>query len=191
VWYLVLVYFGLMVGLWTLNSWGPQLVKSLSSQYSNSVVGLLLTIPNLLALAVMVAVARSSDRRLERRYHIAIPALVGAAALLLLGATPSPFFSVSLLCLLAAGVFSCLGPFWALPSDFLTGYSAAAGIALINSVGNLAGFVGPFMIGLVTERSGTLSAGLALAALPVFMAATLVLLLPKKVRPVASWTFEA
>ena len=88
VWHLVLIYFGLMIGLYTLNSWAPQLVKSLSSQYSNTVVGLLLAIPNLFALAVMVAVSRSSDRRLERRYHVAIPAVVGAVALLLLGTTP-------------------------------------------------------------------------------------------------------
>ena len=185
VWHLVLIYFGLMVGLWTLNSWGPQLVKSLSTHYSNTAVGLLLTIPNLLALAAMLAVARSSDRKLERRYHVAIPALVGTAALLLLGTTPSPIFCVSLLCLLAAGIFSCLSPFWALPSEFLTGYSAAVGIALINSVGNLGGFFGPFTIGFVAERSGTLSVGLALAAVPVFMAAILVLLLPKKERPLA------
>jgi MFS family permease len=89
VWHLVLIYFGLMIGLWTLNSWGPQLVRSLSSQYSNTMVGLLLTIPNLVALAAMVAVARSSDRKLERRYHVAIPALVGTVALLLFGTTPS------------------------------------------------------------------------------------------------------
>jgi MFS family permease len=183
VWHLVLIYFGLMIGLWTLNSWGPQLVRSLSSQYSNTMVGLLLTIPYLLALAAMVAVARSSDRKLERRYHVAIPALAAAVALLLLGTTPSPVFCVSLLCLLAVGINSYTSPFWALPSEFLTGYSAAAGIALINSVGNLAGFVGPFTIGFVAERSGTLSAGLALAAVPVFIAATLVLRLPKKVRP--------
>jgi MFS transporter, ACS family, tartrate transporter len=87
------------------------------------------------------------------------------------------------LCLLAACVFSSLSPFWALPSEFLTGYSAAAGIALINSIGNLGGLVGPFVIGVVAQRSGTLSAALALAAVPVFMAATLVLLLPKAVRP--------
>jgi nitrate/nitrite transporter NarK len=72
-----------------------------------------------------------------------------------------------------------------LPSEFLTGYSAAAGIALINSVGNLGGFVAPVAIGLVIERSGTRSASLALAAGPVFVAATLVLLLPKKVRRLA------
>jgi predicted MFS family arabinose efflux permease len=182
VWHLVLIYFGLMIGLWSLNSWAPQLVKSLSSQYSNTVVGLLLAIPNLVALAATIAVSRSSDRRLERRYHVAVPALVAAVALLLLGTTPSPFLSVALLCLLAAGVCSSLSPFWAIPSEFLTGYSAAAGIALINSIGCLGGLVGPFAIGVVAERSGTLSAGLALAAVPVFVAAILGLLLPKTVK---------
>ena len=104
---------------------------------------------------------------------------------MLLGTAPSPFFSVALLCLLAAGVFSCLGPFWTLPGEFLTGYSAAAGIALINSVGNLGGFVGPAAIGFISQRTGTLSAGLALSGVPMFLSAVLVLLLPKKTQPLA------
>jgi MFS transporter, ACS family, tartrate transporter len=133
VWYLVLTYFGITLGNWALISWAPQLLKSLSSHYSNSMIGLLVTIPNLLGLVAMILVSRSSDRMLERRYHVAIPAIIAAAALVLLGATRSPFYSVTLLCFLAAGAYSCSGPFWALPSEFLTGYSAAAGIALINS----------------------------------------------------------
>ena len=186
VWHLVLIYFGLMTGLWTLNSWGPQLVKSLSTQYSNTMVGLLLTIPNLVALAAMIAVSRSSDRTLERQYHVAIPALLSTAALLLIGTSPSPFVSVTLLCVFAAGVFSCLGPFWALPSEFLSGYASAAGLALINSVGNLAGFVAPVAVGFVMERSGRLSSSLTVAAIPLFLGAALVLLLPRKVRRVVS-----
>lgn len=185
VWHLVLTYFGMMIGLQALNSWAPQLVKSLSSLYSNSMIGLLLAIPNLVALAAMIFVSRNSDRTLERRYHVAIPALVAGMALWLLGTAPSPFFSVALLCLLAAGVYSYLGPFSALPSEFLTGYSAAAGIALINSVGNLGGFVGPAAIGLISQRTGNLSAGLALAGVPLFISATLVLLLPRTARAVA------
>ena len=76
---------------------------------------------------------------------------------MLLGVTRSPFYSVALLCFLAAGIYSPFGPFWALPSEFLTGYSAAAGIALINSVGNLGGFVGPYMIGAIATRTSTRS----------------------------------
>jgi ACS family tartrate transporter-like MFS transporter len=185
VWHLVLTYCGLMIGLQTLNSWAPLLVKSLSSLYSNSMIGLLLAIPNLVGLAAMIFVSRSSDRTLERRYHVAIPSLMAGIALVLLGTTPSSFFSVALLCLLAAGVYSYLGPFWALPSEFLTGYSAAAGIALINSVGNLSGFVAPATIGFISQRTGKLSAGLALAGVPLFISATLVLLLPRTARAVA------
>ena len=87
VWHLVLTYFGLTVGTWVLQSWAPQLVKSLSSLYSNSMIGLFVTIPNLVGLAAMIIVSRSSDRKLERRYHVAIPAIVAAGALVLLGAT--------------------------------------------------------------------------------------------------------
>jgi ACS family tartrate transporter-like MFS transporter len=182
VWHLVLIYFGMMIGHYTLQSWLPQLVKSLSRLYSNSIVGLLVTIPNLVGLAAMIFVSRSSDRTLERRYHVAIPFIAAGTALALLGTTRSPFFSMALLCLLAAGVYSAFGPFWTLPSEFLTGFSAAAGIALINSVGNLGGFVGPYMIGAIAVRTGSLYAGLAIAGVPLFLAATLVLLLPRRAR---------
>jgi len=185
VWHLVLIYFGMTTGNYALQSWTPQLVKSLSGLYSNSTIGLLVTIPNLVGMAAMIIVSRSSDRKLERRFHVAIPAIVAAGALVLLGATRSPFYSVALLCLLAAGIYSYLGPFWTLPSQFLTGYSAAAGIALINSVGNLGGFAGPYMIGAIATRTGSLYAGLAIAGVVLFISATLVLLLPRTARALA------
>jgi predicted MFS family arabinose efflux permease len=84
VWHLVLIYLGLTAGSYTLTLWGPQLVKSLSSLYSNSFVGLLVMIPSMTGLVAMIFVARSSDRMMERRYHVAIPAVLGAAALFLL-----------------------------------------------------------------------------------------------------------
>ena len=177
VWHLVLAYFGMMMGNYALQSWAPQLVRSLSSGYSNSTIGLLVTIPNLVGLAAMILVSRNSDRTLERRCHVAIPAIMGATALVLLGATRSPFYSVALLCLLAAGIYSSFGPFWALPSEFLTGYSAAAGIALINSVGNLGGFAGPYTIGRIATRTGNPYAGLATAGVALFISAILVMLL--------------
>jgi len=186
VWHLVLTYFGMTMSNYALQSWTPQLVKSLSSLYSNSTIGLLVTIPNLAGLAAMIVVSRNSDRQLERRWHVAIPAIVAAGALVLLGATRSPFYSLTLLSLLAAGLYSTFGPFWALPSEFLTGYSAAAGIALINSVGNLGGFAGPYMIGAIATRTESLYGGLALAGVSLFVSATLVLLLPKKARATAN-----
>jgi ACS family tartrate transporter-like MFS transporter len=185
VWHLVLVYFGMMIGSYSLNFWAPQLLKSLSSLYSNSMVGLLVMIPNLVGLAAMIFVSRSSDRTLERRYHVAIPASMGAVGLILLGTTSSAFYSVTLLSFLAIGVYSFLGPFWALPSEFLTGFSAAAGIALINSAGNLGGFVGPYTIGLIATKTGNLYGGLTTAGVALFISAALVLLLPDGARALA------
>ncbi len=97
-----------------------------------------------------------------------------------LGTTRSPFYSAILLTFLAAGAYSFFGPFWTLPSEFLTGFSAAAGIALINSVGALGGFAGPYMIGAIAMKTGNLYAGPAIAGVPLFISAMLVLLLPKK-----------
>lgn len=179
VWHLVFIYFGMMVGLHTVSSWAPQLVKSFASLYSNSVIGLLLVLPSVTGLLAMVSVSHSSDRRLERRYHVALPLLVAAIVFLLFGSTSSPVISMVLLCLLTACVYSYPAPFWALPNEFLTGYSAAAGIALINSVGNLGGLVGPAGVGYFAQRLGKLSTGLGFAAVPLLVSVTLLLLLPK------------
>jgi ACS family tartrate transporter-like MFS transporter len=185
VWHLISIYFGMMISLYALNSWAPLLVKSLSSRYSNSVVGLFLPIPYLAGLAGLIFLCHSSDRTEERRYHVAIPSLAAAAALVLLGVAHSVFLTLVLLSFVAIGVYGRMGPFWTLPSEFLTGFSAAAGIALINSVGNLGGFVGPYIIGAVAMRTGNLYGGLALAGIFSFVSAILVLLLPRKVRVLA------
>jgi MFS transporter, ACS family, tartrate transporter len=182
VWRLAAIHFGMLIGLYTLSFWVPQLVKSLSSRYSNSTVGFLLMIPHLVGLVGMILISRSSDRMLERRYHVAICGVSGGVALALLGAARSPFVSLTLLSLLAISVYSYLGPFWALPNQFLTGLSAAAGIALINSVANLGGFVGPYAIGAMSSWTGSMYVGLAFAGIPLLVSATLVLLLPREAR---------
>jgi ACS family tartrate transporter-like MFS transporter len=162
--------------------WTPQVVKSFSSQYSNTVVGLLVMIPQLVGLGTMILVSRSSDRRMERKYHAAIPGIVAGFAFMSLGATRSPFISILLLSLVAVGVYSFYAPFFSLPSEFLTGFSAASGIALINSVANLGGFVGPYAVGFTSQRTGSLYSGLALAGVSIFISASLVLLLSKEAR---------
>lgn len=179
VWQLAGIYFGMLAGLYSMNFWAPQLVKSLSSGSSNIFIGFLVMIPSLVGLAAMILISRRSDGTLERRYHVAIPAVTGGVALVLLGSAHSTSLAVALLSFVAIGVYGFFGPFWALPSGFLTGYSAAAGLALINSVGNLAGFVGPYAIGAISKTTGNLYAGLALAGVFMFAAAILVLLLPK------------
>ncbi len=179
VWRLVFIYFGMMIGVYTMAFWMPQMVKALSSEYSNSFVGYVVMIPYLAALAGMILVSRSSDRRLERRYHVAISLLLGGIAFMSLSGIHSPAVTVVLLTCLAIGYCSSLSPFWALPGEFLTGFSAASGIALINSVGNLGGFAGSTVVGFIGQKTGSLDGGLAFAGTFMLVSAALVLLLPK------------
>lgn len=129
----------------------------------------------------MILVGRSSDRSLERRYHAAIPLIIAATALLMLGmtATGSVVISLTLWCLVASGIFSLYGPFWSLPSEFLTGFSAAAGIALINCFGNLGGFVGRYAMGAISKKTGTVHVGLVFVGISFFASAMLILALKK------------
>ena len=180
VWHLACINLSALLGMYSLAFWMPQLVKSLSDRYSNTAVGFLVMIPYLMALLAMILVSRSSDSKLERRYHAAIPLTIGGIALILLKTAASPWSSIALLSFVAMGIYSYLGPFWTMPSEFLTGYSAASGIALINSIANLGGFVGPYAIGAISDRTRSLSGGLAVAGLSLFVSATLVLLVPRK-----------
>jgi ACS family tartrate transporter-like MFS transporter len=182
VWHLVSIQFTYLIGLYSLSFWLPQVIKSLSSHYSNTVVGLLAVIPQLVGLASMVLVSRSSDQRLERRYHAAISALAGGIGWLLLGTTTSPVVSILLLSLVAAGIYSMFGPFWSLPSEFLTGYAAASGIAFINSMASLGGFAGPYAIGLIIDKTGSLYLGLAFVGISMLVSAMSLVLLPKRAR---------
>lgn len=180
VWHLASALFGFDIGLYAMSFYMPQAVKSLSSSYSNTAVGILVMVPHLTGLMAMVLVSRSSDRRLERRWHAAVPLMVGGVALLLLGATNSRLLSIALWSFVAMGIYSFFGPFFSIPSRFLAGFSAASGIALINSVGNLGGFIGPSAIGALASGTRGIRTGLALTGISLFLSATLVLLLPKK-----------
>jgi MFS transporter, ACS family, tartrate transporter len=182
VWQLGLTALAWDIGLYWMSFWMPQVLKSLSSLYSNSLVGFLVVIPQLVGLVGMVLISRSSDRSLERRLHTAIPAIIGGAALLLLTMTHSPIASIVLLSLMAAGIYSFIAPFFTLPSEFLSGISAATGIALINSVANIGAFIGPFTVGAITGKTKSFSGGMAFAGASLLLSATLALLLPRKAR---------
>jgi len=186
IWHLGLIGFTLNTGMYTMNFWMPKLVKSLSAGYSNSLIGLLVMIPHLVGLPVMVLVSRSSDRRQERRYHAAIPAITAGIALASLGATHSVFPTVLLLSFAALGIYSVYGPFYSLPGDFLTGFAAASGLALVSSLANLGGFAGPYATGWISQRTGSLYGGLAVAGVSLFASATLMMLLPRRLRGNAS-----
>jgi MFS transporter, ACS family, tartrate transporter len=183
VWHLICVGFAFYISVYTLNFWMPQVVKSLFARYSNSMVGILVMIPSIAGLLAMVLVSRRSDRKLERRYHAAVPAIIGGLALLSVGATHSALFSLALLCFGAAGVYSFYAPYYSLPCEFLTGFSAASGIAFINSVAHLGSFVGPYAMGVINKRTGSFRGGLVLAGTSLFASAMLMLALRKRTAP--------
>jgi MFS transporter, ACS family, tartrate transporter len=185
VWHLIAIYFTAMVSLNTMTFWMPQLLKTFSSQYSNTTVGILVMIPYVAAVTAMIFVSRSSDRTLERRYHAAVPLIIAATSLLLLGMSPtsSVFFSVVLWSFAAAGLYALLPPFWSMPNEFLSGFSAAAGIAFINSFGNIGGFVGPYVMGAINKRTGSFRGGLVVAGASLFASAMLIMALRKRAAP--------
>ena len=177
VWHLTAAYFTLLIAFWVLTFWMPQLLKDLSSRYSNTTVGVLVMIPYLVSLAVMIGVGRSSDAKMERRYHAVVPLMIASLSFVLLATSAggSPFLSVLLWCAVASSIYSVFGPFWALPSRFLTGASAAAGIAFINALGNVGGFVGPYAVGAVIKKTGSPHGGLVFAAVALLVSAMLIL----------------
>ncbi len=175
IWLLVLVYFGLDTVSYGVSMWLPNLIRSLSG-VSNFVIGLLSTIPYIAAAIAMVLVGVHSDRSGERRWHTALPAFAGAAGLLLAAQSTSVGPMIAGLTVAVLGVFSMMGPFWAMPTSLLTGTAAAGAIALINSVGNLGGFFGPYIIGLVRGRTGEFKGGLLVVGAALVVGGALALL---------------
>jgi MFS family permease len=119
------------------------------------VVGLIAAIPYLAAGVAMFFAGRHSDRTGERRGHVAVAALVAALGFAIAGSVRSPWLAMGGLTLAFMGLKSTMGPFWALGTSFLSGTAAAGGIAFINSVGNLGGFVGPTLVGVIRDRTGS------------------------------------
>lgn len=163
VWRLALLYFSLIIGFYCISFWSPQIIRSFSS-LDNVGVALVSALPYVAAAIAMVLVGAHSDRTGERCLHIALSALVGALGVLACAFVHSPVVGVVALSVAAAGIWSAVPVFWSLPTAFLTGTAAAGAIALINSFGNLAGFVGPFVIGRVHDATGSYSASLVVVS---------------------------
>ena len=170
----LLVFLSISFGQYALALWLPQIVRGFSG-LTNLQVGLVSAIPNLVAVIAMVIVAAHSDRTGERCLHIAAASAVAVSGFVGCALVQSPVLAVMFLSLAAAGTLSAHGPFWPLPSKFLTGAAAAGGIALINSLANLSGFVGPYAIGLLSGSSGNFRSGLLLLAFVPLMGMVLAL----------------
>ena len=179
---LALIYMFMLMGLYGLTFWMPQLIKN-TGITSPLNIGLLTAIPYAAAGVAMLLIGASSDRSGERRWHLGLTVAVGG-----LGYICSAYFGASTglamaaLTVAAVGVIGCLPVFWTLPPKFLTGTAAAGGIALINSIGNLGGIISPYMVGKVHDMTGSTQVGLYVIAGVTLLAAALILFaLPRQI----------
>ncbi len=179
VWVLSAVYFGAVMGLYGISFWLPQIVKDMGVQ-STGTIGLITAVPWAIAAVAMILAGRHSDKTQERRWHIALAALGGAVGFVLSGLLGGwAVASLAALTLSIAGVMCVLSTFWSLPTGLLSGTAAAAGIALINSIGNLAGQLSPYAVGRIKDATGQVTWGLYLLAASMAMSCILVLLLTR------------
>jgi MFS family permease len=159
-----LIYFCAVMGQYGITFWLPTMISRLADS-SPWAVGLFSVLPYSCAAVAMILAGRHSDRTGERRWHVILPLLIGAFAL---GAAPlaagSAGLSLVLLCIATAATLTATPLFWNLPTAALNGAAAAVGIAAINSIGNLAGFLSPFLVGWVSQRTGSITAGMVLLA---------------------------
>jgi D-galactonate transporter len=164
VWWMCLIYFSFVMGQYALTFWLPTLVKS-TGITGNLNIGLLSAIPFLCAIIAMNLFGRSADAKRERRWHLIIPAMMGAIGFTVAASyTQNTVVAIAFLSLAAAGTLTCAPLFWSLPTAFLSGTGAAAGIAVINSVGNLAGFVSPYLIGYLKDLTHSTQIGMYVLA---------------------------
>jgi D-galactonate transporter len=166
------IYFGFVAALYGMQFWLPQIVKAFD--LSNAQTGFVTAIPYLFGTIAMILWARHSDTSRERVMHVGAPMLLIAIALAVSSYLTNPFLTMVALTLAAIGVFCVFGVFWALPTAWLSGTAAAGAIALINSLGNLAGFGGPYLVGWVKETTGNASDGLLVLAILPLIAGILV-----------------
>jgi D-galactonate transporter len=179
VWLLAAIYFCVVMGQYGITFWLPTIVRN--SGVSNVVlVGLLSAIPYLCALIALPFIGMSSDRTKARRLHCALPMVVAATALFTLPLTNGVGTALALLSFAAVGSIASSSQFWSLPTAFLGGMTAAAGIATINCIANLAGFVSPSVVGWLNDFTGKQGAGLMFTSSALLIGAVLVLLLPAK-----------
>jgi D-galactonate transporter len=181
VWLMALIYFCCVMGQYGLTFWLPTLIKTAGITGVLN-IGLFTAIPYAVAVITMLYLGRSSDKNGERRWHLVFPLLLGAVGLVgsALAGTTNTAVAIVFLSIAAAGVLSSAPLFWSLPTAFLHGVAAAAGIAAINSVGNLAGFVSPFLIGAIKDVTQSTDIALYMLAGMLVAGAVIVMSIPAR-----------
>ena len=167
------IYFGIVVGLYGIGYWLPQMIQAMG--FSNVAIGVLVALPYAAACVAQYLWGRHSDVSAERVWHVALPSALSGCAFAISAALQSPALVLVTLAIAAIGICSTLAPFWAMPPHFLSGKGAAAGIAAINAVGNLGGFIGPYAVGWALQETGNYSGGMMILAGFLLAAAALVL----------------
>jgi MFS family permease len=177
VWLMCLILFGIVMGSYAIGFWQPTIIRGTGIDDA-FVIGLLTMIPYSAALVAMIVAGRHADHTRERRWHVALPALLACGGFIICAFNgQSAVLSMLGLTLATVGVITALPMFWALPTAFLGGTGAAAGIALINCTGNLAGFVSPAVIGWLKTVTHSLSSGLFVVAASLALSALLIVTL--------------
>jgi ACS family tartrate transporter-like MFS transporter len=174
---LALIYFGAVAANYGTAFWLPQIIQGFGA-VTKFQIGLITTLPYLVGAIGMVLWGRHSDRHMERKGHLVIALAIAAAGIALAGVLNDPILKMAALTVAGFGVFANLPIFWTLPAAFLSGSAAAAGIAIINALGNLAGFFGPYAMGWAKDRTGSFASGLYVIAAVVVIALIAALLLP-------------
>jgi ACS family tartrate transporter-like MFS transporter len=171
--YLSITYVWIVLAIYGITFWTPTIIKGFQENFSNTTVGFLAAVPTLVGGVAMVLNGWHSDRTMERRWHVIGVVLVGALGLFLLSVTTNTWLSMLWLCFIAVAAYGYIGVWWTIPTTFLSGISAAVGLAAINSIGNLGGFFGPFIVGALVGWTGTQKAGLIFLGLSFIVGAVM------------------
>jgi len=184
VWLFALLYFCITLPMYGYTLWLPQIISG-STHQDDAKNALLTAIPYTFQALGMVLIAGSSDKRGERRFHFAFAMGIAAIGLFICAASlQNGFLTMIALCIAAFGIWGSVGPFWAMPTNYLSPIASAGGIALINSVGNLGGFVGPYVVGTIKEHSASFTTSIIFLACPLVFAALLSCSLPLKAKSI-------
>ncbi len=162
IWIFIIPDFSIVIGLYGMGLWMPQMIKGLG--FSNLETGFLVALPYFVSMVAMVLLGLSSDRRGERIWHVAGAAFAAASGLLGAVLLHGAVLVMASFCLAAAGIYGALAVFWTLPTAMLRGMAAAGGLALLNSFSNLGGFFGPYLMGWLKQNTGSYTLGMSLLA---------------------------
>jgi ACS family tartrate transporter-like MFS transporter len=184
IWLLCLIYVGMVIGVYGVNMWLPQIIKNFGG-LSTVEIGVFAAVPFIAASVGMLLIGMSSDRHREIKWHVTLAMGIAGVALLASAFTQRmPMVTILLLSISSIGMYGCMPIFWTIPPTFLTGKARATGIGIINSIGNLGGFGGPILVGMIRDSTGSFIYGLIFLGVCVVVGSVLVYFVSKRAEAV-------